>query len=468
MSSLKKNVLYNLLYQFLLMAIPLVTTPYLSRVLGATGIGQYSYIYAVANYFVLFAMLGVNNYGNRTIAMSKRNKIEMSKNFWSIYFSQLFISVIVILFYFFYSYIWSSDRILSLVASLFVISSALDINWFFFGIENFKVTVTRNMTIKLLTLIAVLLFVKDKNDIVLYTTINVVGIFISQIVLWLFLKKHIVWIKPRIFDIIIHVKPNLKLFIPVLAISLYKLMDKVMLAQMTDLQQVGFFETSEKIIQIPLAVVTSIGTVMLPKMSSLAIQKNRKESEKYIENSLYLIIFIISGVVFGIMAVSKEFVPLFYGAGYEANVSLFHILLPSCIFLSIANVVRTQILIPQEKDNIYIQSTIIGAILNVIINYLLIPNFFAIGAAIGTLVAEISVCVYQVIRVASDHPVVLYLKKSSPFLIFGLLMYCIISNLEFHSQIMSLYLKVVLGSLLYMSISGSWLYYLFKNRKENK
>ncbi|MBJ8349337.1 oligosaccharide flippase family protein [Streptococcus sp. CSL7508-lung] len=433
------------------MAIPLLTTPYLSRVLGSEGIGSYSYAYTVAYYFVLFAMLGVNNYGNRTIAISRSDKKELSKNFWGIYFFQLLLSFVITIVYLFYAFYFAADKNIALIMFFYVLSAGLDINWFFFGIENFRITVIRNSIIKLMTLLCIFLFVKSSQDVNIYAFINVIGILLSQIVLWIVIRRYINFEKVSIKEILSHVKPNIILFIPVIAISLYKMMDKVMLAQLADFSQVGFFETSEKIIQIPLAIVTSIGTVMLPKISHIISKGMIETSEKYLERSMWFTLLIISAMSFGIMGVSKEFVPLFYGQGYEVNILLFQILLPSCIFIAIANIIRTQFLIPHKMDSIYIKSTILGAVVNIIINLLLIPNMAAIGAAIGTFFAEMSVCLFQIYSIRKSLPIGKYIIKASPFVIIGFMMYLLLYhiNLDF-SNFQNLIIKIAIGIIIYL------------------
>ena len=149
MSSIKKNFLYNSLYQILVMFIPLITMPYISRVLGAQGVGTYSYAYSIANYFVLFIMLGLNNYGNRTIARVRDNEEKLSKTFWSIYALQLFLGIIINIIYVGYSFFISSNIYISLSMFFYVLSATFDINWLFFGLEKFKLTIIRNTTIKI-------------------------------------------------------------------------------------------------------------------------------------------------------------------------------------------------------------------------------------------------------------------------------------------------------------------------------
>lgn len=450
MSSIKKNFLYNSAYQILVMFIPLLTTPYISRVLGAEGIGVYSYAFSVASYYVLFIMLGLNNYGNRTIAQSRDDDKELSKQFWSIYALQFFLGIVVNVIYFFYCIILAENKNIALSMWLYVISASFDVNWFFFGMEMFKKTVIRNAVIKIVTTSSIFLLVKGKNDILMYCLIMTVGMFLSQIVLWPYVLKNVKFYRPSIEEIKIHIKPNLFLFLTVIAVSLFKIMDKIMLGIMTNKEQVGFYESSEKIISIPTALITSLGTVMLPRMSNLVSNKNIQSNE-IISKSIAFAMLLSSSMCFGIMGVSKEFVPIFYGKGYETCIYLFLILLPTCLFMAFANVIRTQYLLPYKKDSAYVISAFLGAIVNVVVNVILIPQYGSIGAAIGTICAEVAVCIYQSYTIRKEQPIKVYLKASIPFIMSGILMFLIIFNIYFVRLplIINLIIKIIIGVVIY-------------------
>lgn len=423
MTSVKKNFIYNILYQILIFLLPLVTTPYLARVLGAEKTGIYSFAHSVAYYFVLFAMLGLNNYGNREIARKRNDVTERSKTFWSIYFLQVCTGLVALTAYVVYCFIFKISDVVSWILALYVLSACFDINWFFWGLEEFKITVTRNTVIKLVSVAAILLLVKSKDDLYLYTAIMTLSNLLSPLLLWPYLKKRIKWYNPNWTEVIAHLKPNLVLFIPVIAISLYKVMDKIMLGTLATYSEVGYYEYSEKVIAIPIACVNALGTVMLPRMSNLVANRKTEEENSIIKKSIIVGAALAISMGFGLMGIAKEFVPFFYGNGYEKCVSLFYILMPSCAFLAVANVIRTQFLIPRKKDKAFIKSVILGAVVNLIINALLIPGLQSVGAAIGTLAAEATVCIYQLIIVRRDLPVGGYVKNLLLLLFFGSIMF---------------------------------------------
>lgn len=449
-NSVKKNLAYNFAYQILAIVLPLITTPYISRVLGPTKVGEYSYSYAIAYYFVMITMLGLNNYGNRSIASVRDNKEELSKTFCSIYCMQLCTGIISLGAYIIYG-VFVSNITMTWITSLYVLSAVFDVNWFFFGMEQFKLTVTRNTFIKLFTTICIFVFVKRQEDVYLYALIMVLGILISQLILWQFLRKYVRFHRVAIKEVTKHIKPNLILFIPIIAVSLYKVMDKIMLGFMTTKTEVGLYESSERIIQIPMALIQSMGTVMLPKMTNLIAKKDEETTKNYFASSIMLVMFLAASMCFGIMGVARYFVPVYYGDGYQKCIELFQILLPSCVFLAFANVIRTQFLIPRKKDGIFISSVIIGAIVNIIINVLLIPKMQSIGAAIGTLVAEIVVCVFQTIMVRRDLEIFKYARESLVFVVPAVLMYILLILVDFKiSMTLNLIIHVLLGGVCYL------------------
>ncbi len=433
--------------------LPLATTPYISRIMGAEKIGIYSYAYSIATYFGLFILLGLNNYGNRTIASVRDDKEKLSKTFCSIYAMQLIMSLIVIMIYIFYILFMSSDHLMAWIQLIYLISVSLDINWFFFGMEQFKLTVTRNTVIKLLNLFFIFLLVKSKSDLYIYGLIMVCGPLLSQLILWMFINKYISFKKISLSDIFVHIKPNLTLFIPVVAISLYTIMDRIMLGMMSSMTEVGYYENSNKLTQIPVMAISSLGTVMLPRISNMISNGKRKESIQYIEKSLIISVILSTSMAFGLCALSKEFVPIFYGNGFEKCKYVISILVLSSIFVSWANVIRTQYLIPNQKDKIYIISVFLGAFVNVIINFILIPKLMSIGAAIGTICAEFSVCAYQTYKIRKELDIKLYIKKCVPFLLISIVMYIIVFYVPLiRSNIITLIIKVLVGVIVYVTM----------------
>lgn len=454
-ASISKNFFFNTSYQLISIVIPLITTPYLTRTIGAKGVGEYGYELSIATLFMIFIKLGLSNYGCREIASISDDKNNMSKTFWSIFYLQLSTMLIVTSFYLCYVILLNNTQLISKILILYVISSGLDITWFYWGVEDFKYTVLIDCIIKIITTLSVFLFVKNDTDVWIYALIMSIGALTSQMLLLYGSKSRVTYYKPRIDEILKHLKPNLILFFPVIAVSIYSYIDKIMLGFMTNKIEVGYYESSEKILRIPIILVTSLGTVMLPRMSNInATSKDDRKANTIIENSLLFASFLSTLLGYVMMSVSQEFVPLFYGQGFEKCVKLFLILLPSCFFMSVANVIRTQYLIPKQFDKVYVLSVFTGAITNLIFNYLFIPRFHSVGAAAGTLVAEVSVCLVQCMAICKIGSIRHSLEKCLVFPFAGGMVFFIMYRVSLinMSSIMGLLLKCMIAFFLYIII----------------
>lgn len=463
MSSIKRNFIYNIMYQLLILILPLITAPYVARVLGTDGTGTYAYTYSIANYFILFAMLGLNNYGNRSIAKIRDDKEALSNTFWNIYALQFISAALAIVIYILYISFFLNDYWVVFIYQLVYVGSALfDINWFFFGIEQFKLTVMRNTVIKLLSVGLVFIFVKSAEDLWLYTLICAGGMMMSNLVLWPFLRQFVYFKKPEIKIIKTHIIPNFILFIPILALSLYKIMDKIMLGRMSGMIQVGFYDNSEKIINIPMGIIMALGVVMLPKMSNLAANKNIEQSRKYLEYSLHFIAFLAPALTFGIAGIAPEFALIFYGEEFAACGRIITVLSPIILFISLGNVIRTEYLIPNNKDKIFVISIIIGAIINLTMNILAIPKFGALGTAVATICAEASVAIVQTLAVWKSIPVRMYLNKVSVYAVIGTVMYLAIRVVAsiLGRSITTIAVEIIIGSMVYIILSFICLWFL--------
>lgn len=365
---------------------------------------------------MLLTLLGVNNYGNRTIAKVRDDKEKRSKEFFGIYALQLIIGIIMLAVYFCYVMVSNNAyKNIAMIQSLFIISAMFDINWFFFGMEEFKKTITRNAFIKIGNVILIFVLVKSSDDLWKYTLIMSGMTCLSQFILWGFLRKKIKFIKIGLKDIIKHIKPNLILFIPVIAVSLYKIMDKIMLGKIANVTEVGFYENAEKIIGIPMTLITALGTVMLPRISNIIEKGEVKKVNDYISKSILFVMFMSFAMCAGLISVGYNFAPIFFGDEFQKTGILIMLLSVTLPFLSFANVIRTQYLIPAEKDKIYIVSVSLGAITNLIMNIILIPKLQSIGACIGTVAAEFAVMFYQAFAVRKEIKIGRYVKSVIPF-----------------------------------------------------
>lgn len=456
MTSLKKNMIYNIAYQLLLIVLPLITAPYISRVLGVDGIGTYSYIYSISYYFGLCGMLGVANHGNRSIALVKNNRTECSTTFWNIYTIQMITTVVALVMYVVYiMFFFNGNHIIAAINILFVISYVLDINWLFFGMEKFKLTVTRNIVIKLFTVISTFIFVKNSGDLWKYTLIMALGMVISQLYLWRYVVKYIDFVKPSWNKMKFHIKPMCILFIPIIAYSIYKVMDKIMLGALTSVTEVGYYENSEKIINIPVGFITAFGTVMMPRIASLISENNKEQINVYSRYSFRYFTMIVVAMTAGLIGVGNILAPVYFGKDFFQCGFLIAGLSITLIFMTWANIIRTQYLIPNKKDKPYVVSMIVGALVNLVLNLIFIPRLKSTGALIGTVSAEFLVFAVQAFYIKSEYPIISYLKSAAPFFPIGIVM-CITISYIGHmlvTSIITLIAQVCIGAVIYIFLT---------------
>lgn len=458
---MKKNFIYNFIYQILILILPLITMPYVSRILGATGLGIYSYTHSIAYYFMIIAMLGLNNYGNRTIAKVRDNKEQLSKEFCSIYLFQLVISALMIGLYLLYVFFLNNQyKEIAYLQTMFVISSMFDINWFFFGIEKFKLTITRNTIIKLFSLVLIFGLVKTADDVWKYTAILAGSTLFCNIILFTFLRKYVKFTKVTKKDVLKHLKPNLIMFLPVIAVSIYKIMDKIMLGVISTVTEVGYYENAEKVAQIPLTIITALGTVMLPRVSNMISNNQENKVKELLKKTMPFIMFLALPMALGVITISKDFAIVFFGTEFEKSGYLIQLLSITLIFLSWGNVIRTQYLIPKEKDKEYVISAFLGAIVNFIINMIFIPQFASLGACIGTIAAEFVVMFYQSFIVRNELEIKYYLKNSVGFFIKAIIMFIIVIILGniIEDKLLKIVIQVTIGGMTYMIMNFNYIY----------
>lgn len=464
--SIKANFAYNIIYQCIAIIIPLITSPYVSRALGAEKIGINSWTYSVAYYFMILAILGINNYGNRTIAACRDNFDNRSKAFFSIYAVQITMSTLMVIAYIVYVLFFSTRyKEIAFIQIFQILANAFDITWFFYGLEEFKVITTRNSIIKLAGLLLIFGFVRTGDDLWKYSLIVAGSAFLGQLSIWPLLRNRVKFVKISFNDVKVHIKPILILFIPVLAISIFANMDKVMIGQMSTIEQSGFYENTDKIIGVPKAVITALGTVMLPRTANLIANGDEAKSNYYIELTMAFTMITGFAFVFGISSVARMFSVVFWGKEFAPCGELIATMSPAILFSVFGNVIRTQYLIPRALDKEYTISLIVGAVVNLIVNYTLIPILGAEGAVIGTVISEFVMTFLQTWFVRKNLLILEYLKNGIPFAIIGALMFAVVRAFVSNSvyTLTNLLLAIIIGATVY-----SVLTILILKRSNNK
>ncbi len=398
MKTENKNFILNAAYQLLTYVFPLITVSYVSRSLGVDNVGIYSYTYSIVYMFMLVAMLGINNYGNRSVAKVRDDKEALSKEFFSIYNLQLIISCTVLFVYILYLiFICKEYKWIATIQTIQMISVLFDINWFYFGLEKFKITITRNFMIKIGSMVLIFLFVKNPSDLWKYTLIMSGSILASQLYLVLNLRKYVFYVRVNLKESLKHLKSIVVLFIPVLAFGIYRVMDKTMIGSLSSVTELGYYENAERLINIPISLITALGTVMLPRMAYLFKDENYN-CKLQIQQSMKLALLMSTVMAGGLYLIADDISIIMFGNSFAQSGNIVKALCITIIASAWANVIRTQYLIPKAIDKVYVNSTIGGAIVNLLFNILLIGKYGASGACVGTVAAELFVAVYQTVK----------------------------------------------------------------------
>ncbi len=408
MASLKKNIFYQTAYRLTISAAPLLTTPYLSRVLGVSNLGLFSYRQSIINFFMLFAMLGITNYGLRSIAGARTTGQDIGKTFSEIYSIQFVSASIVTVAYVIYMLFFvKTDILLSWIFIFYLIGDLFDGTWFFYGMEEIHITSKIGMFIKLLSVISVFTLVKTSADLWKYAIIVSFGTALGQIAVWPSIFKKIKLKKPDFNEVKKHIKPVFILFVPLLAVSVYHTMDKVMLGIMSDSFNSGYYYNADKVVNIPIVIITGIFSVFYPRLSNIYASDGDCPQMRKVQNEAMLgSSVLISAMAFGIAAVSDEFVPVFFGKGYEPCSSLIKYFAVIMIIKSLSSAVRNLYIMPTKHDKIYVFSVASGAVINFIANFIFLYVFRmgALGATLGTLIAELAVAVVEIIMFRKAMP----------------------------------------------------------------
>lgn len=453
--SVTKNYIYNLAYQILIIILPVITTPYISRILGVENIGIYSYTLSISAFFILFGSLGIALYGKREIAYVQKDRKKYTIAFWEILILRV-ITMSISLIVFCFTFVRNGDyQNYFKILILEIIANCIDISWFFQGLEEFKKTVIRNMLVKIISVICIFTFVKTKQDLTKYFIIYVMSILLGNGSLWLYLPRFLDKIKIKELNIKKHLKPTVSLFLPQIAVEVYTILDRTMIGLIiNDKSEVGFYDQSQKIIKMLLTIITSLGTVMLPRIANNFANGKKKKIVKYMKKSFNMVFFLSFPMIFGIISISAIFVPKFFGEGYEKVAILMNVISPIIIFIGLSNVVGTQYLLPTKRQKEYTISVVCGAIVNFIINISLIWKYGAIGASIGTVIAEFTVTAVQIYFIKKDFNIWKIVKSSRNYLMASLIMFviCLIIRSIVRKPYFSMALQVIIGGIVYLTI----------------
>lgn len=391
-----KNYIFNLLYQVLSLALPLVTTPYLSRVLGADGIGKYSFAQSIVSYFALAAALGSTLYGQRAIARVSQDPEARSRAFFEIFLLRTIGVAVAMAIYGGIVLPRVGDPLLYAVAAIEIVSVALDVTWLYQGMENFRPIALCTAVGRLLAVMAIFLFVRDRGDLIVYVVCYGASLLLGYLLLWSGVRKYLSRVSVRRLRVMRHALPSLALFASQLAIQIYTVLDKTMIGLITrsDFEN-GYYEQSQKLIRVLLALVTSLGVVMASRVAVLWHGKKREQIYDLIYSSFRFVLAVGLPMAVGCGLILSRFVPIFYGAGFEPVMPILRVLVWLFPIVGCSNVMGIQLLVPTGRERFLTFSVAAGALTNVILNAVLIASRAAVGAAIASVIAECAVTAVQ-------------------------------------------------------------------------
>ncbi|MBO5468856.1 MAG: oligosaccharide flippase family protein [Lachnospiraceae bacterium] len=400
---MKKNLLYSLLYSMIVAVYPIIMIPYLSQVIGKSGVGTYSYTYSIIAFFLLVCQLGVDSSGTRAIAKSRDDQVLMTKTFKSIFFIQMLVSTITIICYLIYIFTVGSEYLFYFLLLLpFLLGQAIRINWFFLGLEQIKTILLRNLVIRLISAVCIFVFVKSKDSLPLYFIIMSGSSMLGDISIWptawkKFSKDSLDWNLVRV-----NIKPMFVMFLPLIALRGSYYIDEIMLGTFHDTDSVGIYENAYKIVNMPLQLYTVFANVLTAQASHLVAQHKEDESVNILVNSIDLSSSLMIPIIFGLIAFAKEFVPWYMGTEFIPSIQVMHILPFILIFSGVTSMLRTQYFIPTEQDNKYVITIFIGVFINITLNAILIHLFTYVGVAVASLLAEAIITIVSVILIQRE------------------------------------------------------------------
>ena len=399
--------------------LPLVTAPYLSRTVGTEGVGLYSLAWSVSYVFCLIGMLGLNDYGVRTIAQVRDDREMLDRSFSAIWQMQLMVAGATLIAWFGYVFLVAgAEKEIALHLTMMSVSCLCSFDWCLMGLDLFKPIALRNTFVKCAAAACVFLFVKEKADLWIYAFVWSLATLLGNLSCALTLRGRVSYHPVPLRESLKHLAPCAVLFISVMAVNIYRTMDKVMVSALAGVEENGLYENAEKIIYCLSGFISAIGTVMMPKIAHLQQKGETERIARHIDRSMDLILCMVSALAFGVAAVADRFAPLFFGEEFRYSGTLMVPLAFTLIMIGFANVIRTQVVLPQKRDYIFVRSVCCGAVVNLIVNACLIPGMKSMGAVVGTLLAEFTVPLVQFLILRRELP---YRKFMRYVLAYGLI-----------------------------------------------
>lgn len=450
------NYIYNMMYQLINIIVPFITIPYISRVLGANGTGIYDYTYSYVSVFSIICLFGITNYGSKRIAWIRESKEKMSNEFWSIWLLQLSVSIICIISYILLFILGSSSdlKVMFIMQLPLLLASLLDISWLYTGMENFGKTITRNILVKLIGVILIFILVKKQDDVWLYILINSGSSFMGNLSFWIFLKKYVNRINLKSINIKCHIKEAFYLFIPQVATQIYTTLDRAVIGGISDTLQVGYYSNSQKIARLSLVVVTSLSFVMMPRIANMYSKNDKGKVHDYLAKSLKFSLILSIFISTSLVVIANDFVPVFFGESF--NLIIPYMIISSCIvvFISIGGVFATQFSLPTGRTKAYTVPLVLAAVINPVLNIILVPSLGALGGVFAIVITEFIVMCIRIFVVRKELNLRLMFKGTLKYLCaasIGLVVSLVVSG-ALRPAYISVFIESIVNAMIYFGI----------------
>ena len=446
-----KNYLYNVGYQVLAIIVPLITSAYVSRVLRPAGVGANAFTNSIIQYFILFASMGIGYYGNRQIAYVREDHKKMAKTFWEIQIVKTIMTLLSFIVFEIFMIFYTRQADYMWAQSINLIAVAFDISWFYEGIENFKVTVLKNSFVKIVSMIAIFVFIKNSSDVTLYIIVLAVSTLLGNLTLWLDIRRDLPKVDYKTLNPWQHFLPMAELFVPQITTQVYVQLNKTMLGGMVNETASGYYQYSDNLVKLILALVTATGTVMLPHVANAVSKGDMKKVNQMLYSSFDFVSALSYPMMFGLAAISLTLAPKYYGSGYEP-VGL-AMMIESIVILVIAwsNALGVQYLLPIHHQRDFTISVTVGAVVNIILNIPLIRTLGLYGAMWSTVISEISVTLYQLWAVRGLLSYRKLFSNSWKYLISGIIMFISVfwMNQNLKDSLLMMGLEIIAGVIIY-------------------
>lgn len=420
--SIKNNFLLNLSTTITGLLFPLITFPYASRILMADGIGQVQFFQSIIDYVSLCTALGIPLYAVREIARIRDNKELRSRTTIEILLLHAILTLVGYIVVFILAKTVAKieiDASLFFLLSTILFFNTIGVAWFYQAIEDFKYITLRSLFVRILSLVALFIFVKTKQDLFYYAGILVIGTVGNNIFNFFRLRKYIKLSKGEFkrLNLLRHLIPALKIFILNLVISIYVNLDSVMLGFLKNEESVGYYAAATRLTKAILGIVSSLGAVLLPRFSNMITNGQKEEFQLLANKAASFTIALSLPMSVGLIFMAAPIIHIFCGNGFEPSILTLKLVAPIVLFIGLSGIIGMQILYPQGREKYVIISTMVGACINLLINYLLIPQYGQYGAALGTVIAEFMVTVIMILLGRKYLPINILSKQNLHYLI---------------------------------------------------